>query len=481
MTKKLDMLRKGMEDNKAIFAIRKFMLSKTFIFLQCLIAGSCIFMRDLPCFAHLEKYTLLGVGAIIFLVIICLALIFCDDIISTLAPFLIVCSFTIQCYNSFDFFIKFIWLIPLPVFAVLFHFLVYREKLDTGKTWKGILAVSVAITLGGLGKITFPEYFNGSAIYHTLGLGFGMLFAYFIMNSHYKPTSQHYVLRFHFSHIMTFVGCFCVFMIIYHYALNWSTFISTLTPLDFQWRNNVSTILMLTMPFAFFLSAKKYPYIFLGILQFAAILFTGSRGGALGAAAELALCLFSVVYTDAKNRKKTLIMIAVAVVTVILLSIKYFESFFLPVIFRVESVNVRAGLMARAIEDFKSNILFGRGLGYMGNSDVHDPAKFALCWYHSAPFQVIGSFGLLGVFAFSYQFYNRMKVIWKRTTHFNITLFISYAGLFLMSLVNPGEFCPLPYGLIATLLFIICDKNNIAAENCSDTDNEHSVDLRLSR
>lgn len=481
MKGKLNLLRKSMDDNKVIYKIRKFLLSKTFIAIQCLIGAVCIIMRDLPCFAHLEKYTLLGVGMIICVCLTSFALIFCDDIIATLSPVLVCCCMAIQCYNSFDFFIKFIWLAPVPILSVLFHFFVYKEKFDPGKTWKGILAVSIAITLGGLGKITAAEYFNGSSVYHTLGLGFGMLLVYFIMNSHYRATSEHYVLRFHFSHIMTLIGSFCVFMIVYHYAINWSTFISTLTPLDFQWRNNVSTFLMLTMPFAFFLSTRKYPYIFLGILQFVAILFTGSRGGALGAAAELALCLFAVVYTDVRNRKKTLIMIAIAVVTVILLSIKYFESFFLPVIFRVESVNIRAGLMSRAIEDFLSNVLFGRGLGYMGNSDVHDPAKFALCWYHSAPFQVIGSFGLLGVFCFTYQFINRMKVVWKRPTHFNITLFISYAGLFLMSLVNPGEFCPLPYGLLATLTFIICDKNNIAAELCSDSDKESAVDLRLHR
>ena len=115
----------------------------------------------------------------------------------------------------------------------------------------------------------------------------------------------------------------------------------------------------------------------------------------------------------------------------------------------------------------------------MGNTDVHNPAKFALCWYHSAPFQVIGSFGLLGVAAFSYQLYNRMSTVWKRVTHFNITLFVSYAGLFLMSLVNPGEFCPMPYGMMATLLFIICDKNNIAAEISSNTDKEDIVKISL--
>ena len=96
----------------------------------------------------------------------------------------------------------------------------------------------------------------------------------------------------------------------------------------------------------------------------------------------------------------------------------------------------------------------------MGNTDVHDPAKFALCWYHSAPFQVIGSFGIAGILAFSYQLYNRMRVLFERITLFNLTLFVAYAGLFMMSLVNPGEFSPIPYGMIATLFFVLCDKNN---------------------
>lgn len=468
-----------MEQNKTIGILRKFILSKTFMVIQAVIAAAFVIMRDLPVFDGLGGYTMLGYAIIAIGLILSFNLIVCDDIIATLLPAWLMCSVAIQCYDSFDFFINFVWLVPIPVIAFLFHMIVYRQKLDLGKTWKGIAAVSVAVTLGGLGKITAPEYFNLSALYHTIGLGFGMLLTYFIMNSYYKPKSKHYVLRFHFAFIMTVVGLFCVFMIANHYILFWDRFMEKMSPLNFQWRNNVSTILMLTMPFSFFLSTKKYPYLFLGFLQYAAILFTGSRGGALGGAAELALCLFAVVYSDKKNRKKTLIMIASVVVVVLTLFTKPLIEFFVPVILRIESVDIRAGLMARAIEDFKSNILFGRGLGYMGNTDIHDPAKFALCWYHSAPFQVIGSFGLLGVVAYTYQLYNRMKTVWKRVTHFNITLFISYAGLFLMSLVNPGEFCPMPYGLMATLLFIICDKNNIAAENSGNTEQEDIVKISL--
>lgn len=468
-----------MEQNKTIAAMRKFILSKTFMVIQVILAASFVIMRDLPVFAGLNNYATIGYGIVVLGLITCFNLVVCDDIIATLLPFLLACCISIQCYDSFSFFLPFLWLVPIPVVAFAFHMIVYRKSLDRGKTWTGAAAVAVAVTLGGLGKITMHEYFNLSALYHTFGLGIGMLIVYFIMNTHYRPKSEHYVLRFHFSFAMTMLGLFCVFMIANHYILFWDRFIEKMSPLNFQWRNNVSTFLMLTMPFSFFLSTKKYPYLFLGFLQYAAILFTGSRGGALGGAAELALCLFAVVYSDRKNRKKTLVMIASVVVVVLTLFTKPLIEFFVPVILRIESVDIRAGLMTRAIEDFKSNIFFGRGLGYMGNTDVHDPAKFALCWYHSAPFQVIGSFGIVGIIAFVYQFYNRMKTVWSRVTHFNITLFISYAGLFLMSLVNPGEFCPMPYGMMATLMFIICDKNNIAAEISDNTEKEDIVKIGL--
>ena len=472
-------LSERMELNPRILALRKVILSKTAMIIQALIAAAFVIMRGLPVFEGLG-YTMLGLAIVALGAIICFNLIFCDDIISTLLPFLLATAVAIQCYDSFEFFLPFLWLVPAPVFAFFFHMIVYRKNIEWGKTWKGAAAVAVAVTLGGLGKITAAEYFNLSALYHTFGLGIGMLVVYLIMNTHYKPKSEHYVMRFHFAFAMTVLGIFCVFMIVNHYIVFWDRFLEKMSPLDFQWRNNVSTFLMLTLPFSFFLSVKKYPCLFLGFLQYIAILFTGSRGGALGGAAELALCLFAVVYSDPKNRKKTLIFIASAVVVILALFTKPLIEFFVPVILRIESVDVRSGLMARAIEDFKSNILFGRGLGYMGNTDVHDPATFALCWYHSAPFQVIGSFGLLGVAAFGYQFYIRMKTVWKRVTHFNITLFIAYAGLFLMSLVNPGEFCPMPYGLMATLFFIICDKNNIAAEAISsNTEQEDIVNIKL--
>ena len=39
------------------------------------------------------------------------------------------------------------------------------------------------------------------------------------------------------------------------------------------------------------------------------------------------------------------------------------------------------------------------------------------------------------------------------------TLLMSYFGLFLMSQVNPGEFCPMPYAAIAMTYFALMEKD----------------------
>lgn len=287
-----------MDNNDIITKIRKFMLSEIFIVLQLFAAAGFVIARGLGSIAPLVY------GDIFLGALICIILIFCDDLMATLPPFLLACCLSIKCYDSFDVFIKFIWLAPIILFALIFHFVVYRCPFQAGKTWSGAAAVAVAVTLGGLGKISAAEYFSGTALYYTIGLGIGMLGIYFLLNSHYRASSKYYVMRFRFSFIMSMIGIFCVFMIVHHYILFWENFMAKLSPIYFQWRNNVSTILMLTMPFPFFLSAKKYPYIFVGFLQYAGILMTGSRGGALGGTIELALCIFASVYTDIRNRKK---------------------------------------------------------------------------------------------------------------------------------------------------------------------------------
>ena len=67
--------------------------------------------------------------------------------------------------------------------------------------------------------------------------------------------------------------------------------------------------------------------------------------------------------------------------------------------------------------------------------------------------------GIVGILAYVYQFIKRMFLLWRKPTLFNMTVFLSYVSLELMSLVNPGLFCPIPYLLIVTIFFVVVEKS----------------------
>ena len=121
---------------------------------------------------------------------------------------------------------------------------------------------------------------------------------------------------------------------------------------------------------------------------------------------------------------------------------------------------VRLQLFERAFQDFNHNPIFGTGLAYMGNRDVHPSAKFALCWYHCEPLQIMGSLGIVGIIAYANQLFDRFVILLKKKTIFSVTVLVSYVGLEMMSIVNPGIFCPLPYLFLIILMLAIVEQVN---------------------
>jgi hypothetical protein len=122
------------------------------------------------------------------------------------------------------------------------------------------------------------------------------------------------------------------------------------------------------------------------------------------------------------------------------------------------SDEARVKLISRSFEDFSSSPIFGKGLANPENADLYSPKKGAMHWYHMMIPQVIGSLGSVGILAYGLQFVLRIKLIFKKITPYSLCLFISYLGILLMSQVNPGEFCPLPYEMLTVLIFIILER-----------------------
>lgn len=461
--------------------IRVFCMSRTFMILTAALAALFVVLQ-----AEV-------VGAVVMLMLISALLVVCDDALAAMLPFLSLCIMVLQCYDSFDTFIRFIWLAPIPIGAIIFHFVSYAKPFKRGFSLWGILAVSVATTLGGLGTIDPNEYFAPIALFYVVGLGFGMAGAYMLIKSQLSVPKE-YDLREKFTDIMYIAGllaCFQMFEIYGEYIvkniiyfsdndmlhifsrMSFSELLAFASGNDYNYialalqpGNNVSTFIMLSMPFVFYRAAKGNKLHLLTALLFAAsLLATKSRGGILCGGIEFLLCLvFAAVITDSRVWK-WIFSVTTAVICVagiyIVLDIGFWKILY-SIISTKES---RARLIKRSLEDFASNPIFGKGLGCRDNFDLYAGKKGTIIWYHMMIPQIVGSMGTVGILAYGWQFFTRVYLTVKKYSHYVLTLAMSYVGLLLMSQVNPGEFCPLPYGLVAVMLFILIENEPDRVKN----------------
>ncbi len=414
-------------------------------------------------------------GAIIFLCVICVQLLVCENTFATLSPFLMMCVFVCTCYNSFKLFIVYLPLGVVAVMCVIFHFAVYRKPIVLGETFLPLCITAAAITLGGFGTISVKEYFAPGAMFYTFGLGIGMVVVYIVLKSRYTSSAPEMQKKLceRLAFDMYLMGLITVACIVSFYLRDIDTWLVDHKLVGFQAQNNFSTFLMLAMPFPLYFTMNREEkcsgkslfrfsdlHIISFIVMYIAILLTDSRGGLIFGTVEFFVCFAFVVFNREGRRKIPYLSAAICVVVGAFfggkLVIEYLNMQYTQGI--AVSGEARGELILRAIEDFKRNIFFGSGFGYTGNADIYNPVKGAMNWYHVYPAQIIGSFGILGIIAFGIMILQRFSLFLRRPDAFKLTLGLSYLGILMMSMVNPGEFCPVPYEMIVVLIFIFLEK-----------------------
>ena len=439
-----------------------------------------------PIFEKLSKFTVTGyyslllfavagvfiftgkevIGTYILAMIVASTIIFSEDLLPALEGILVICCFAIRCKNSAPEFFSMWYLgIPTVVFVIL-RLILYKPNFRSHSFTPGMLAVSAAILLGGAGIIYWKTYFSPTSLFYMFSLGIGMV----ILISFVSPclrADRGYDFADRFARIHMTVIFTLALALFQEYISRFDEFSQKFSVLPFQWRNNAATILMMCMPFAFYLAAKKYAWTFAGLLDYIAILFTGSRGGLIFGTIEIAICLVLMLVIDRKHKKYNIILICSLAAGVILASGILFEmiSYTIQRMLDPDENSIRLKLIERGIGDFKASPVVGRGLAYMGNRDIHHSAKHTLCWYHCSIVQVFASMGIIGVAAYSFLNYQRIRCLIKNLSFFSVILFTAFIGLEMMSLVNPGIFAPFPYLMLATIYFAVM-------ENCNSKDTE---------
>lgn len=410
------------------------------------------------------------VGTAIFVGIVCLALVLCDDIFATTAPFLLLCVFVTSCYDSFAAFIKYLPLGIVAVICIVFHFVYFKKRFVIGNTFWGLIAVSVAITLGGAFFIEPSQYFSPTSLYYTAALGFGMALFYLLFKSQIAE-KRDYDAREKFISLLYLMGALAVFAVMVFVIKNLD-FIKGKNQLPaFQPSNNLSTMLMLALPCPFYFARKNPVHLIVPFLMYGSMILTGSRGGILLGAVHLVLCLIISACWDKPRRALYVatIILLIAFALIVVNNHFLFKFFFgsdeiSGVISKNES---RYQLLIRAKEIFPDCMIFGHGLAYNGNTDLYSPVKGAMQWYHMMIPQIVAGLGFVGIAAYSLQFVLRIRSVCsalsmerktdRKNTALIYTLLLSYLGVLLMSQVNPGLFCPIPYSLMAVMIFALID------------------------
>lgn len=427
------------------------------------------------------------VGCLVFLGVIGVVLVFSDRLSDAFLPLILMTVFVTRCYDSFDVFIRYIPLYAVVLSCALFHLIYYsvypaivrRAKPTFGPSFPGLIAVTVALTLGGIGSLSAAEYFRPINLYYVLCLGIMMPILYLVIKPRADAEARDRFLRGLFL-----AGCLAAYAVLIFYARDWASFRQAYHALSFQSSNNLATFLMIAMPVGFLYSKQSRVLIVLPALQYVALLFCNSRGGTvLGTCEFFALLIFFCFYRSDWFRRAIFIgyLILTIVLVVALLpkvltfyrfdeKIENFAELSIPQLMKkaffevIDDGEARVGLLGRSFEDFKSNPVFGVGLGYTGNEDLYNPVKGAMNWYHMWLPQIWGSLGIVGILCFGYQLFLRARLAFTRREFPEVTLSLCYAGLLLMSQVNPGEFCPFPYAVIATVIFILLEPPSKSAE-----------------
>ena len=404
-------------------------------------------------------------GAVVFILIASAELVFCSDLSVPALPLLLVSCIVLPCYDSFNTFIRYVWVVPVFLIAFFYNLIVFREKMKIGRTFFGQLAVMIALMLGGTGFIAREDLLSPMSLFYVLSLGVGMVLIYLLLKSRFSRFNVYGIFG-RIAPAMYLVGILsCAIILLYTVRDNpadpvfFDRVLRNLLYEEFQPQNNLSTLLMLAMPFPVWYALKQHPvHISACFVFFFAIVTSGSRAGILLGGIELVLCFLFWMRYCGEISKKVGSFLGPILILLGLISLNWFvtEHGDFGIVhdgeFRMEAIKI-------AIREFREHPVFGIGLRNHALDEIYQPKKGALCWFHMYFPQIFATMGLAGFFAYLIQLLLRATLIFRRKKGpVRSTLGLSYIGLFLMSQLNPGEFCPFPYALMAVAIFVMLEQ-----------------------
>lgn len=378
----------------------------------------------------------------------------CPDLLAPVCPFMMTFLLSTQCYEELGKLLPCAVLVPPLLLALLWHFALWPVTLRVGRSAVGLLLVSVATLLGGCDVLTRRQALSPLSLYYSLGLGAGMLLLYILFRSH-LALRRDYDLQRRFAQLLYTLGLCMAAAVLLPYVRALCAGQLNGQLLYLSYRNFATSVLLITLPMPFYLSLQHRAHLIGAAVMAAALILSGSRSALLFGGICLLLCLWYLLRCGALSRRRMGCLAAVAGLCLLAVGPQLLE---LVLGSRTgaqlqDSNSDRLQFLARAVDDFLRHPLFGVGLGSQRNADVFAGVDGSMVFYHNSIAQIMGSMGLVGILAYGRLFYDRVRLLRAGQTPFTQALALSYLGMLLISLCNPGSFCPFPNAALLVMLF----------------------------
>jgi hypothetical protein len=397
-------------------------------------------------------------GILALLAISTFFLAFCADIFASVLPFFLMFLMAAPLYDTLNVLVPYAFAAIPFLAALVVHLLIWPCPILIGQNGRGLVLISFATLLGGCDVMTMQQASSPLTLYYSLGLGVGMLALYLLFRSRLAE-KRSYDLGDRLVSLFYAMGIFAALLVIPPYVQNWQDFTQTLTMPDFPYRNFCTTVLLVTLPATAYFARRHKAHLLTTAAFLLALLFTGSRSALLFGVVMAALCCIYLVRCGVISKKVMLALGGVAVIGFAVIGINGVAQLYLDRMVNGTLISVnepRWRFFICAARDFMSHPIFGIGLGNDLHAAVFSGVKGSMVFYHNLVAQVVGSMGLLGIIAYTISITDRIQILRRAKTPFSSAMLLSYVGMLLISMTNPGGFCPLPNsGMMVLMISVV--------------------------
>lgn len=375
-------------------------------------------------------------GFLTFVIIACYIFVSQRDMTPVL-PLLLGIFFMPSDMSAFTEINVYLLFVPTAV-CLIIHFVRFPiKKIRGGALTAPLVCVLVSFLIGGIFSNEIAGYFFGSV--QILGIGVGMLFAYFVLNQYICPPNETDLKKYFFYTLLFVCLIPCVEL---YYVKSILGQIADYATMGWGDKNFVGYMILVAVPICYYFMANAkniIPYFALLVFFCITAIFT-ECDGAIGIL--IIMLPFITFYTyrriNPNNRKlfEYLFFATILIVFCWILCIEITQRKFTEYVFNnLLNDTGRTGIYKIALQRFLLYPIFGNGVYYPVLPDAITPIN-----YHSLILHVLATTGITGFVAYSFYIYRRFKTLTYRTDDFNVYAFFSVLFYELYCFVDCGEF-----------------------------------------